>query len=105
MRRHRFACRREFEPVICVYHTVGVGGRAALRGFAKMDRAKFRWISGKKRSDVSEKLPAKILRRWNMVAKRRIIFIQKPMVVMVVNDLSGALFDLADIDQHSSNRI
>src|ERR1043165_7650643 len=27
------------------------------------------------------------------------------MVVAVVNDPSGALFDLADIDQHSGNRI
>src|SRR6266550_1140418 len=98
MWRHRFACRGEFEPVICFYHTVGVGGRAALRSFAKMDRAEFRWISGKKRSDVSEKLPANSLRRWNVVAKRRVIFIQKLMVVTPVNDLSGALFNLADID-------
>ena len=98
MWRHRFACRGEFEPVICVYHTVGIGRRAALRGFAKMDRTKFRRISSKKRSDVSKKLPANILRCWNVVAKRRVIFIQKSMAVMVMNAPSGALFDLADID-------
>ena|SRR5438046_6893581 len=98
MWRHRFACRGEFEPVICFCHTVGVDGRAALRGFAKMDRAEFRRISGEKRNDVSEKLPANSLRRWNVIAKRRVIFIQKPMVVMVVNDVSGALFDLTNID-------
>jgi hypothetical protein len=33
-----------------------------------------------------------------VLAKRRVIFIQKPMVVTAVNDLSGALFNLADID-------
>src|SRR5947199_7577765 len=27
------------------------------------------------------------------------------MVVTIVNNLSGALFDLADVDQHSGNRI
>src|SRR6185312_2262326 len=98
MGRYRFTRRREFEPVMCFYHTVGVGGRAALRGFAKMDCAESRRISRKKRSDVSKELAANILRRWNMFAKRRIIFIQEPVVVTIVNDPSATLFDLADID-------
>ena len=34
-----------------------------------------------------------------------IIFVQKAMVVTIVNDLTGAFLNLADIDQHSSSRI
>src|SRR5256885_11706590 len=105
MRRNRSACRGEIEPVICFKGAVGISGRAALRSFPQVHRNKPRRIAAKKRCDIIKKLPTNILRYWHLIPESGIIFVQKAMVVAIVNDLASAFLNFADVDQHSSCRI
>src|SRR5580765_5042599 len=105
MRRNRSACRGEIEPVICFNGAGGISSRAPLRSFPQVDRDKPCWIAAKKRCDILEKLPTNILRGRHLIPEGGIIFVQKAMVVAIVNDLTGAFLNFADVDQHSSSRI
>src|SRR4029079_110354 len=62
-------------------------------------------IAAKKRCDILEKLPTNILGCRHLVPEDRVIFVQKAMVVAIVNDLPGAFLNFADVDQHSSSGI
>src|SRR5437763_8070847 len=105
MRRNRSACRGEIEPVICFNGAVGISGRTALRSFPQMHRNKPRRIATEKRCDILEKLPTNILRGRHFIPEGGIIFVQKAMVIAIVNDLASAFLNFADVDQHSSCRI
>src|SRR6267142_5081704 len=105
MRRNRLARRREIEPVICFNRALSISGCAALRSFPQVHRDKPRRIAAKKRCDIIKKLPTNILRCRHLIPESRIIFVQKAMVVAIVNDLTGAFLNFADVDQHSSSRI
>src|SRR5438067_11464846 len=105
MRRNRLARRREIEPVICFNGAVGISGRTALRSFPQMHRNKPRRIAAKKRCDIIKKLPTNILRCWHLVPEGGVIFVQKAMIVAIVNDLAGAFLNFADVDQHFGSRI
>src|SRR5882724_5751225 len=105
MRRDCSARRGEIEPVICFNRTVSISGCAALRSFPQVHSNKPCRIAVKKRSDVIEKLPTNILGCRHLVPEGGVIFVQKAMVVAIVNDFTGALLDFADIDQHSGGRI
>src|SRR6266853_5384958 len=105
MRRDCPARGREIEPVICFNRAVSISGCAALRSFPQVHGNKPRRIAVKKRCDIIEKLPTNILRCRHLVPEGRVIFVQKAMVVAIVNDLTGAFLNFADVDQHSSSRI
>src|SRR6266566_7482474 len=105
MRRNRSACRGEIEPVICFKGAVGISGRTALRSFPQVHRNKPRRIAAKKRCDIIKKLPTNILGCRHLVPESRVIFVQKAMVVTIVNDLTSAFLNFADVAQHSSSRI
>src|SRR5437667_8497131 len=105
MRRNRSACRGEIEPVICFNGAVGISGRTALRSFPQMHRNKPRRIATEKRCDILEKLPTNILRGRHFIPEGGVIFVQKTMVVAIVNDFTGAFLNFADVDQHSGGRI
>src|SRR2546423_14163798 len=105
MRRDRSAGRREIEPVICLNGAVSISGCAALRSFPQVPCDKPRRIVAKKRCDIIEKLATNILSCRHLVPEGRIIFVQKTMIVAIVNDLTGAFLNLANVDQHSSGAI
>src|SRR6266566_673285 len=105
MRRDCSARGGEIEPVICFNRAVSISGCAALRSFAQVYRNKPRRIAVKKRCDIIEKLSANILGGRHLVAEGGVIFVQKTMVVAIVNDFTGAFLNLADVDQHSGGRI
>src|SRR5437660_9086009 len=99
------ACGGEIEPVICFNGAVSISGCAPLRSFPQVYRNKPRRIAVKKRCDIFEKLPTNILGCRHLVPEREGIFVQKAMVVAIVNDFTGAFLNLADVDQHSGGRI
>src|SRR5438094_272247 len=105
MRRDCSACSGEIEPVICFNRAVGISGCAALRSFPQVHCNKLRRIAAKKRCDIIEKLPTNILGCRHLLVERGVIFVQKAMVVAVVNDLTGAFFNFADVDQHPGGGI
>src|SRR5436190_4586371 len=105
MRRNRSACRGEIEPIICFNRAVSISGCAALRSFPQMHGNKPRRIAVKKRCDIIDKLSANILGCRHLVAERGVVFVQKTMVVAIVNDFTGAFLNFADVDQHSSGGI
>src|SRR5437016_1341125 len=105
MRRDRSARRGEIEPVISFNRAVSISGCAALRSFPQVYRNKPCRIAIKKRCDIIEKLPANILGCRHLVPEGGVIFVQKAMVVAIVNDFAGALLNFADVDQHSGGRI
>src|SRR6476661_4451992 len=105
MRRDRSARRREIEPVICFNGAVGISGRSARRSFSQVHRDKPCRIAAKKRCDILEKLPTNILRGRYLIPESRIIFVQKAMIVAIVNDLTSAFLNFTDVDQHSSGGI
>src|SRR5882757_7897392 len=105
MRRNRSACRGEIEPVIGFNGAVGISGCASFRSFPQVHRDKPCRIAAKKRCDILEKLPTNILRGRHLVPEGGIIFVQKAMVVAIVNDLTSAFLNFADVDQHSSGGI
>src|SRR5438270_5259330 len=99
------ACGGEIEPVICFNGAVSISGCAPLRSFPQVYRNKPRRIAVKKRCDIFEKLPTNILGCRHLVPEREGIFVQKAMVVAIVNDFTGAFLNFADVDQHSGGRI
>src|SRR6266446_6140461 len=105
MRRDRSACRGEIEPVICFNRAVSISGCAALRSFPQVHGNKPCRIAVKKRRDIIEKLPTNILSCRHLVPEGRVIFVQKAVVVAVLNDLTGAFLDFADVDQHSGGGV
>src|SRR5438552_4250726 len=105
MRRNRSACRGEIEPVICFKGAVGISGRTAVRSFPQVHRNKPRRIAAKKRCDIIKKLPTNIFRCRHLIPESGIIFVQRAMIVAIVNDLASAFLNFADVDQHSSSRI
>src|SRR6266513_5693616 len=105
MRRSRLARRGEIEPVVCFNRAVSISGCAALRSFPQVHRNKPRRIAVKKRCDIIEKLPTNILGGRHLVPEGGVIFVQKAMVVAIVNDFTGAFLDFADVDQHSGSGI
>src|SRR2546421_686025 len=105
MRRDRSARRGEIEPVICFNGAVGISGCAPFWSFPQVHHNKPRWIAAKKRCDIIEKLPTNILGCRHLVPEGRVIFVQKAMVVAIVNDLTSAFLNFADVDQHSSGGI
>jgi hypothetical protein len=70
-----------------------------------VDRNKLRGIAAKERSHIIEKLPANILGCRHLVPEGGVIFVQKAMVVAIVNDFTSAFLNLADVDQHSGGGI
>src|SRR4029077_19982033 len=105
MRRDCSACGGEIEPVICFNRAGGIGGCAPFRSFSQVHRNKPRRIAAKKRCDIIKKLPTNILGCRHLLAERGIIFVQKAMVVAVVNDLTSAFFNFTDVDQHPGGGI
>src|ERR1700751_2215643 len=105
MRGNRSARGGEIEPVICFNGTVSISGRAALRRFPQVHRNKRRWIAVKKRCDIVEKLPTNIFRCRHLGPESGVIFVQKAMVVAIVNDLTSAFLNFADVYQHSGSGI
>src|SRR5207253_2423417 len=105
MRRDGSARRGEIEPVISFNRAVSISGCAALRSFPQVYRNKPRGIAVKKRCDIIEKLPTNILRCRYLVPERGVIFVQKTMVVVIVNDFTGPFLNFADVDQHSGGGI
>src|SRR6267378_739108 len=105
MRRDRSARRGEIEPVICFNRSFSIGGCAPFGSFPQVHRNKPRRIAAKKRCDIIKKLPTNILGCRHLVPEGRVIFVQKAMVVAIVNDLTSAFLNFADVDQHSSGGI
>src|SRR5437016_5214789 len=105
MWRDRSTRRGEIEPVICFNCAVSISGCAALRSFPQMHGNKSRWITVKKRCDIIEKLPTNILGCRHLVPEGGVIFVQKAMVIAIVNHFTGALLNFADVDQHSGGRV
>src|SRR5438552_15643764 len=105
MRRDRSARGGEIEPVICFNRAVSIGGGTPFRSFPQVHRNKPRRIAAKKRCDIIEKLPTNILGCRHLVPEGRVIFVQKAMVVAIVNDLTSAFLNFADVDQHSGGGI
>src|SRR5205085_5525246 len=105
MRRDRSPRRGEIEPIVRVNGIVGIGSGAALRSFSQVHGSKPRLLAVKKRYDILQKLAANILGCRDLVPERGVIFVQKAMVIAIVNDSAGAFFDFADVDQHSGGRI
>src|SRR5438094_9962632 len=105
MRRDRSARRGEIEPVISFNRAVSISGCAALRSFPQVYRNKPCRIAIKKRCDIIEKLPTNILGGRHLVPEGGVIFVQKAMVIAMVNDFTGAFLDFADVDQHSGSGI
>src|SRR4029078_7634804 len=105
MRRNRLARRREIEPVICFNRALRISVCAALRSFPQVHPDKPRRITAKKRCDIIKKLPTNILGCRHLVPEGSVIFVQKAMVVAIVNNLTGAFLNFADVDQHSSSGI
>src|SRR5204863_1278059 len=71
----------------------------------QVNRNKPRRIAAKKRCDIIEKLPTNIFRCGDLVSERGVIFVQKAMVVAIVNDFTGTFLDFADVNQHSGSGI
>src|SRR5207247_9960152 len=105
MRRDRSPRSGEIEPVICFNRTVSISGCAALRSFPQMHGNKPCRIAVKKRCDIIEKLPTNILGCRHLVPEGGVIFVQKTMVIAIVNDFAGALLNFAAVDQHSGGRV
>src|SRR5213595_3043015 len=105
MRRDCSARGGEIEPVICFNRAVSIRGRAAFRSFPQVHSNKPGRIAAKKRCDIIEKLPTNILGCRHLVPEGGVIFVQKAMVVAIVNDFTGAFLNFADVDQHSGSRI
>src|SRR5438067_4639071 len=105
MRSDSSAGGGEIEPVICFNRAVSISGRAAFRSFPEVHSNKPGRIAAKKRCDIIEKLPTNILGCRHLVPEGGVIFVQKAMVVAIVNDFAGALLNFADVDQHSGGRV
>src|SRR5882724_5464505 len=105
MRRNCSARCGEIEPVICFNRAASIRGCAALRSFAQVHSNKSGRIAVKKRCDIIEKLATNILGCWHLVPEGGVIFVQKAMIVAIVNDFTGAFLNFADVDQHSGSRI
>src|SRR6516225_3645344 len=70
-----------------------------------MNRDQFGIDIGKKRRDIVEELARDIFGSRRHIAKGRIVFVQELVVESIVDFFAGAAFDLADVDQHSRNRV
>src|SRR5262249_2974369 len=57
------------------------------------------------RSYVVEKLARNVFSSWRPFAKGRIVFVQKFVIKLIVDDFAGAAFNFADVDQHPGDRI
>ena len=105
MRRDCSARCGEIKPVICFNGAASIRGCAALRSFPQVHGNKPCRIAVKKRCDIIEKLPTNILGGRHPVPEGGVIFVQKAMVIAMVNDFTGAFLDFADVDQHSGSGI
>src|SRR2546421_10682689 len=103
--RHGLPRRRKFEPVIRVASAIDIKRRAAIRSFDQMNRNQLCTDIIKQRRDVSEKLARDVFGGWGRFTKRRVVFVQKLMVELVVDHSASAFLDFADIDQHSGDGI
>src|SRR5438874_13427495 len=105
MRRDCSARCGEIKPVICFNGAASIRGCAALRSFPQVDGNKACRIGVKKRCDIIEKLPTNILGGRHLVPEGGVIFVQKAMVIAMVNDFTGTFLDFADVNQHSGSGI
>src|SRR5207244_10774314 len=55
--------------------------------------------------DCIYKFAANIPRCCYLVRERGVLFVQKTMVVVIVNDFTGPFLNFADVDQHSGGGI
>ena len=70
-----------------------------------MNRDQLRIDIGEKRRDIAEKLARDIFSGRRRFAKGRIVFVQKLVVELIVDDFTRTLFDFTDVDQHPRDRV
>src|SRR6266404_9935948 len=70
-----------------------------------MDRHQFCVRLAEQRLDVSKELARDVFGGRHDIAERCIVFVGKLVIKLVVDNLAGAAFDFADVDQHSGDGI
>ena len=95
----------KLEPVVRVAHSIGEERRAAIGHLDQVNRDQF-WIDiAEQWRDIVEKLPRDVLGRRRNISKRRIVFVQKFVIELIINDFAGPAFYFADVNQHSGDRV
>src|SRR4051812_3994805 len=88
-----------------LYNSLRIIGRASLIRFREMTSDELRLPAGEFRGRLEEELPRNILRRWNRVGERGVVFVEKLVVEPIMQNPADALLNFADVHQHPGCRI